>query len=300
MVADRIRNVPAASGASRRRRLGREILRLWTVICRAVNKFLLIDGLDRAGAFAFNAFFALFPLMILLFTAASFFVDRDKACKAVISYMESYIPASVGLQHHVIETLTGVIKERKQAGGVAFLMLIWVALQCFSTLVSATTRAWGATVYNWWQLPLKSLMLLGTTAGAVLVGMAVPALMRISKSWLFTSPYFRSWTYGIESFLIPLAAVFFGLSMFYRLAPRRPTRFADVWIVALCATVLLRAGESLFIIYLKDFARLNAVYGAFGGIMGLLLWIYVSGCVFIFGACLCASHAELRSAHATA
>ena len=31
--------------------------------------------------------------------------------------------------------------------------------------------------------------------------------------------------------------------------------------------------ESLFVIYLKSFATLNAVYGAFGGIMALLLWI---------------------------
>jgi len=40
---------------------------------------------------------------------------------------------------------------------------------------------------------------------------------------------------------------------------------------------------------------LNAVYGAFGGIMALLLWIYISGCVFIFGACLCASQAGSRT-----
>ena len=88
--------------------------------------------------------------------------------------------------------------------------------------------------------------------------------------------------------------VFFGLSLFYRLAPRRPTRFAEVWAAALCATILLRVGESLFVIYLQDFATLNAVYGAFGGIMAMLLWIYLSGCVFIFGACLCAGQAEVR------
>ncbi len=66
-----------------------------------------------------------------------------------------------------------------------------------------------------------------------------------------------------------MLVVFLGLSLFYRLAPRRPTRFAEVWAAALCATVLLRAGESLFVIYLKDFATLNAVYGAFGGFMAL-------------------------------
>jgi len=50
--------------------------------------------------------------------------------------------------------------------------------------------------------------------------------------------------------------------------------------------------ENLFVIYLKDYATLNAVYGVFGGIMALLLWIYFSGCIFIFGACLCAAQAE--------
>ena len=73
---------------------------------------------------------------------------------------------------------------------------------------------------------------------------------------------------------------------------RRPKRFAEVWIVALCATAMLYAAEHLFVVYLKDFATLNAVYGAFGGIMALLLWIYLFGCIFIFGACLCAAQAE--------
>jgi Ca2+-transporting ATPase len=58
----------------------------------------------------------------------------------------------------------------------------------------------------------------------------------------------------------------------------------------------LLVAENLFVIYLKDFATLNAVYGAFGGFMALLLWIYFSGGVFIFGACLCAAQAEARSA----
>jgi Ca2+-transporting ATPase len=199
------------------------------------------------------------------------------------------------MQGHVFDTIAGVITAREQAGAVALLILVWVALQCFTTLICATNRAWGTMVYNWWRLPLKSLVMLGITAGAVLLGMTVPFLMRLAKGWLFPAHDFGSWVYRLGSFLVPLVLVFFGLSLFYRLAPRRPTRFAEVWAAALCATVLLRAGERLFVIYLKDFATLNAVYGAFGGIMALLLWIYLSGWVFIFGACLCAGQAEVRS-----
>jgi Ca2+-transporting ATPase len=275
-----------------RLRARRTTHRVWAALCLAVKKFLRIDGAQWAGAFAFNAFFSLFPLMVLLVTVASFFVDRNWAGKEVIACAESYIPISGEMQRHIFGTVAGVIRARQQAGAVALLILVWAALQCVTTLICATNRAWGAEAPNWWRLPLKSLALLSITAGAILAGMALPVLFRMAKGWLSPVHDLRSGVYGLGSFLIPLSVVFFSLSLFYKLAPRRPTRFAEVWAAALCATVLLRATESLFVIYLKDFATLNAVYGAFGGIMALLLWIYLSGCVFILGACLCAGQAE--------
>jgi len=261
----------------------------------AVKKFLLIDGTQWAGAFAFNAFFSLFPLMILLVTFVSSFVDRNIAAAEVIAYIESYVPITGEMQNYIFTAISGVINSREKATTIASLVLVWTAIQCFTTLIVATNRAWGSEVYNWWRLPLKSLTLFGTTAGAVLFGMAVPVLIRMTRGWLFPMHDFRSWVYDLGSFVIPLVVVFFGLCLFYRFTPSRPTRFAEVWAAALCATVLLRMGESLFVIYLQDFATLNAVYGAFGGIMALLLWIYVSGSVFIYGACLCAGQAEMRS-----
>lgn len=262
-VVGKIHPRPAAS-SSTPGRLGRETRRVWAILWFAVKRFLRIDGAQWAGSFAFHAFFSLFPLMILLVTIASSVVGRDRAGKEVIAYMENYIPISGEMQRQVFDTIAGVIKAREQAGVVAFLILVWVALECFTTLICATNRAWGTAVYNWWRLPLKSLVLLGITAGTVILGMAVPVLMRMAEGWLFPVHDFRSWVYGLAGFLIPLLGVFFGLSLFYRLAPRRPTRFAEVWAAALCATVLLRASETLFVIYLKDFATLNAVYGAFG------------------------------------
>jgi YihY family inner membrane protein len=267
---------------------------MWAILCLSVKKFLQIDGAQWAGAFAFNAFFSLFPVIVLIVTIASAFVDREKAGRAVIAYVESYVPIGGEMQQHVFDTIAGVINARQQAGAVAFLILIWSALQCFATLISAINRAWGTTAYNnWWRLPLKSLLLLGIMAAAVLLGVAAPVLPKMAQGWHLSAPDFSSWVYSLAGFFIPLVAIFFSLSLFYRLAPRRRTRFTEVWPAALCATVLLRTGENLFVIYLQDFATLNAVYGAFGGIMALLLWIYLSGCVFIFGACLCAGRAEV-------
>jgi Ca2+-transporting ATPase len=266
---------------------------VWTILFLAIKRFVQIDGAHWAGSFAFNAFFSLFPLMVLLVTIASSFVDRERAGKEVIAYMESHVPISGEMQRYIFDTIAGVIQAREQAGAVALLILVWSALQCFTTLICATNCAWDTPGYNWWRLPLKSLALLGILAGAVFLGMGLPMLMKMARGWLLPVRDFGSWVYGLGGVFIPSLALFFGLSLFYRLAPRRPTRFAEVWIAALCATALLRTVETLFVIYLRDFARLNAVYGAFGGIMALLLWIYLSGCVFIFGACLCASQAEI-------
>ena len=268
--------------------------RTWTIIRLAADRFFFIDGTQRAGAFAFNAFFSLFPLIVLFVTIASVFISYDTAGKAVIGYAERYVPLSGEMQHYIFDTIAGVVKARSKAGAVAFLMLLWVAPQFFTTLVTAANRAWGTKADNWWHHPLKSVFLLALMACAVLLGMGLSMLAKVEHIRLSSVFRYLPWIYKFVVVLIPWTVVFISLALFYKLAPWRRTRFSEIWPGALCATALLQAAETLFVVYLKHFAALNAVYGAFGGIMALLLWIYLSGCVFIFGACLCAAQAETR------
>jgi YihY family inner membrane protein len=266
----------------------------WTILHLAARRFLAIEGMERAEAFAFNAFFSLFPLIILLVAIASRLTGLNNPATAVIAYIESYMPLGSGMQSHIFNTIAGVMETRGKASVVAFFILVWVTIQCFATLIHATNRAWGTEAKNWWRLPLKSLLLLGITAGAVFFGIALPMLAQVAKETFPELNAFIYWAYELGSFLISLLVVFVSLGMFYKLAPRRPTRFAEVWVAALSATLLLQGAESLFVIYLKSFSTINAVYGAFGGIMALLLWIFFSGCIFIFGVCMSAVQAEAR------
>lgn len=275
-------------------RFKKNIRSVWEILRLTVTKFFQIDGSQFAEAFAYNAFFSLFPLIILLVTFASVFTTWDSAGTTVIDYVQSYIPLTDEMQSYIFSTIAGVMKSRGQASVVASLILLWVSLQCFSTLIYATNRAWGTAVKNWWRLPLNSLLLLGITADAVLLGIVIPMLVMMAKTSFFEAINFSPWIFDLGSFAIPLLVVFISLSMFYKLAPNRTTRFSEVWIAALFATLLLLAAENMFVIYLKNFSTLNAVYGAFGGIMALLLWIYLSGCIFIFGACLSAAQNETQ------
>ena len=274
--------------------VSRAIHKQWMIIGLAIKKFFFIDGVQCAGAFAFDAFFSLFPLIVLLVTIASNFVDRDRATTDVITYIENYVPISGETQQYIFGTITGVIEARKQAGVLALLILIWTSSLCFTTLIRATNRAWGTEAYNWWRLPLKGLLLLGIVVCAVIIGMAASVFTKMARDLLFPVGEVSSWAYVIGIYFISLLVVFFSLCLFYGLAHHRATRFTEVWAGALSATVLLQMAESLFIIYLKKFATFNVVYGAFGGIMALQLWIYLSGCILIFGACLCAAQTEVQ------
>jgi Ca2+-transporting ATPase len=101
-------------------RFGQWTRRVWHILFPAIKKFSRIYGAQWAGAFAFNAFFSLFPLVVLLVTIASFFVDRDRAGKEVIAHMESYVPISGEMQRQIFGTIAGVIRAREQAGAIAF------------------------------------------------------------------------------------------------------------------------------------------------------------------------------------
>jgi YihY family inner membrane protein len=270
--------------------------RIWDTLIDALNRFMRIDGAEWAGAFAHYAFFSLFPLIVLFVSIASLFIERDLAAADIIAFVGSYLPIEGEERSFIFSTVSGVIGARGQAGIIAMLMLGWSAMRFFSTLIRATNRAWGVDAHNWWRLPLTSLLFLVIMAAAVLVSIAAPMLTQMIKESFFPTSDFRSWVYSLWGFFVPMLVVFIGLSLFYRMAPRRRTHFSEVWIAALCATVLLKASEILFVIYLKHFVSLNAVYGAFGGIIALLLWIYLAGCIFIFGACLCAAQAETRIA----
>lgn len=269
--------------------MAQTVRRTWTIVRLSVKRFLQLDGGEWAAAFAFNAFFSLFPLMILFVTLASFFVDRQRAGAAIITYVESYVPINGEMRSYIFDALAGVIEARQHAGLIALPMLVWTALQCFITLASVINRAWGNEAYRFLQVSLRGLWLLGITSGAALLSMAAPVLASVGRNWFFPASAAGAWVYAFGGFVAPLFVLFSCLVLFYQHAPQRPPRFAYIWPAALCATLFLQVTESLFVVYLKHFATLSAVYGAFGGIMALLLWIYISGCIFIWGSCLSAT-----------
>lgn len=272
------------------------------VIWRALIKYDETDGEQRAASFAYYAFFALFPLIVLLVTIfTSFLGSQEVATQRITSYAQQYIPIEAEESNRVIRTIQGVIKSRSSAGAIAFLVLAWSALRFFQALVRGVNRAWGTREYPWWRLPIQNLLMVAILASALLLGMLVPAVIR-HVEYLYWK---HSWQVGLDfeivghvfrvlQFLVPPLVLFYGFVMFYKFSPRRKTTFREVWVAALVVTIGLHFLQNLFLLYTKNVGNFNALYGTLGGVIALLMWIYLTGSLIILGGCIAAAQYEIR------
>ncbi len=275
---------------------GRQVLQL---TAQAITQFRHINAMQTAGAFAYFALFSLLPLILLSLTCASLFIDREQAATMLIAYLHSYVPLDGDMRSDIFNTVNAVVKARGPASLTAILMLVWAVMQFFSTLINVTRQAWDDSSAQWWRLSLESLIFMGIMLVVLALGVSLPLLVDVLANWLLTDTDWNAWLYPLLGELISALLVFGSLSLFYQLAPAQPTKFAQVWIAAFCTALLFHLAGILFVGYLRVFGNLNPVYGAFSAVMALLLWLYVTGCIFIFGACLCAAPAQRRASAGT-
>ena len=240
-------------------------------------------------------------MLLLLLTVgtdvAASFIGATTAKKKAFEFIISNVPMTGDSQKMVADTLQGVIQSRGQIGVAALCVLLWSAMGFFQSLVSAVNEAWGNHPLNWWKLPLKNLLMVGVLLSALALGVILPALLKIAQHFLSWGGPLVSDVFSVLVVLVPIVVLFYGFLLFYKLAPRKRVgvTFSMVWIPALIVTALLQICQQLFVLYSSKFAHFNVVYGAFGGVIAVMLWTYLSGLVIVFGGCLCAAQREMRA-----
>jgi len=265
-----------------------------SVLILAFRNFLNIGGSQRAAAFAYYSFFSIFPLIALTVSIASFFVDEHHAAGEAIGFIKNYVPMNDKTHQIILTTLSDMVEARDKVIIIAPFFYGAAAFRFFNVLVRAVNRAWGTWEKRWWTMLSKNLLLLGIVFMTISLGVGLPVLGRIAKHSLFAPIDTIPWIYYVVVYIGPMIILFGGLVFFYKHAPCRETRFAEVWFASLVVTGVLYAFETLFVIYLKNFSNYNVVYGVFGGMMALLTLIYFSGSTLILGACLSAAQQGVK------
>ncbi len=273
-----------------------------SVLWRALVKYDETDGEQRAASFAYYAFFALFPLIVLLIVIGTTFLgDQELAARKITDQVQLYLFMDSDSTAAIIKTIDGVLQSRKSAGLIAFVILAWSALRFFQSLVHGVNRAWGTKEYSWWRMPIKNLLMVIILTSALLIGIVVPTVLdQIQALYIdgtrrigFDIPVMIE-IFALVRLLVQPLVLFYGFSMFYKFAPRRRTMFREVWMAALFVTLGLHLLQQLFILYTSNITNFNAIYGTFGSVVAMLLWIYLSGAIIILGGCLCAARYEIN------
>jgi len=197
--------------------------RWYRTIAQARARWSEEDGDQRAAAFAFYLLLSLLPLVFILVSAGSLFVEREVATREVIQWVERYVPLTGEQERSAMENIHSVLEKRGRINLAALPLLLWGALKFLRTLIRTTNRIWHLPSYIWWRLPLKSLGLLGVTLCAAFVGILLPGIARLARRRLATYLEITDWASALLFSLLPWLVLFCGAMMVYRLAPKRPT-----------------------------------------------------------------------------
>ena len=198
----------------------------WKILCRTVSKYIDTDGEFRAASFAYYAFFARFPLLLLFISLGTMILgNKDVVASQVLGFVNTYIPVGPHEQNIVELAVNGWLKTRVKSGAVALLILAWSSLRFFQALVHGVNRAWGTREYAWWHLPLANLGMVALLGSTLLLGVVAPVVMQgIRAYWAVHAMAGREvfeYSFRIAQLTIPWMVLFYGLVMFYKYAPRR-------------------------------------------------------------------------------
>jgi membrane protein len=244
------------------------------------------DCLGLAAQLAYYFILALFPALLFLLALASFF-PIDRVTDEVMRGLANVAPSDVV---QLITEQMRRISESDQGGllTLGILGALWSSSSALVSLISALNTAYDIKEGRaWWKVRLL----------AVALTVALAIFLLISSTLVLAGPEIASklanlfglgaaftWTWNILQWPFAIALVVSALALVYYYGPDAEQDW--VWITpgAALATVLWLGISLGFRLYLQYAGDYNATYGTIGGVIILLLWLYLSGFAILVGA----------------
>jgi membrane protein len=244
-----------------------------------------------AQAIAFNALFAIFPIVLLTVGILAYVYGTASGEARGLALVATLAP---GIQEVVADNLTLLVQTRGYpgiiSGIIGLIVLAWSAKNLFMALAYALNRALGIAhgrpllkdIYlGLVMLPVTSFLLLAATTVPLLVSFAV-RFGGLRESIV---------TSQIVSYTTGLVVIFLLAAILYTYLPneRMPWWFGIPG--ALFTACAWEIAQIAFAVYTTH-TNLMRVYGAVSTFAILLLWLYYMGIIFLFGALLSAQWAR--------
>jgi membrane protein len=267
--------------------LSREALSLAGL--RAYHGFIRHRGLDSAAALSFFAALVLFPASLAVVSGFALLDDKSDAPADILRIISGVAP------HATIVALQGPLEQLLSIPNAGYALAIGVALTVWT--LSGYVTAFGRAVNTAYEvqegrrfIPLRATMILVSlvlvVAGAAIV-ILVASTPTISAAVAKHAglPAWASVIWDVVKWPILALLAIFVVAVLYYFSPNvRHLRIRWVTLGALLAIVAWVLATTGFAIYVLNFSHYNRVYGWLGGAIVLLLWLYLSNLVVVFGA----------------
>lgn len=240
---------------------------------------------DRAAALSYYFVFALFPALLFLTALVGLVPERDLFAQ-FIGAAQDVLPADVA------SLLTRTLAEiqRGASGGilsVGALVALWGASRGMASIITTLNVVYGVTSPRpWWWRQLVAVALT-VTFSALALGTLLSLVLgerigRAAAAWVGAGETFAA-AWALLQWPLGLLFTLTGIDLVYHFAPAVRQRW--YWLTpgsvfAGGAWILASLG---FRLYVSSFANYNATYGSIGGVILLLLWLYLSSMTLLIG-----------------
>ena len=248
------------------------------------------DITGMAAELAFRSLLALFPFLVFLASVGSMVASAagvDDPTSEVLDLVSDRLPDDAA---SVVSNQAGDVVESSNLGLLSIGMLgaIWAASGGVNALLKALNRAYNVeeTRPIWRRYALS----LATTIGAsALIVTSIVVVLggsligeELAESVGLSGEFATALT--IARLPLVLAVLLAGVSLIYWLGPNIELGWRSVLPGAAVFAVLWVLGTLAFALYVANFGSYNATYGALGGVVILLIWMYLSSAILLIGA----------------
>lgn len=252
----------------------------------------------RASAIAFNLFMALFPLLIFLVTLVPFVIPmvslgNESFDAQLLAFLESFLPSATS---DYFSEVYQQIKGQKHGGllSSSFLISIILVANGINAIFEGFETSYHVGHNRKFLKQYAYAFMVGIVLSILLIIGAVASVYFEVYILQNTETYLK-WTLGYGANLwntlgAEMAKIlFFGLLSYlatailyyFGTAEGRKARFFSIG--ALFTTLLFLLTSHLFGVYVEKFASYNELYGALGGLLILMVFIWLNANILLLG-----------------
>lgn len=275
----------------------------WKVLKSSVERFSGEDILTQSAALAYYMVFSLHPMLLVIFWMAGLWYEEILVREAVFDEIGNLIgDQGAGQLMRTLEKFSET-KPTFWAAIVGIGTLLFTASTVFVTMKRALNKIFEVKLERTVKQGIGWMLLNRFLSIAMLCIIAIILTISLVVSALITAfdESIKKWLEDSAIWLLPFGHIllnFISLTLLfaitYRYMPDSRLKWKVTWIGASFTAVLFLIGESLIGIFIGKSPVAN-LYDVAGGLLILMLWVYYTSAIFLFGAIVTHYHAKLGS-----